>query len=144
MPKARKVFTPGSQPGLSPLGRPVKAKKKVTTGTARKGNYRSRYTPAMLQEALQAVTEHRMSLREAAKEYGVPKTTMIDRLAGRRGEKLGRSTELTEEEENMIVERLQVTGSRFFMPISTLFKTHFWLQFLIFFTYNENLNKNLK
>jgi transposase-like protein len=77
----------------------VKAKNRVKVGRARKGNYRKKYTQAMLQEALEAITEQGMTVREAAKEFGVSKTTMLDRLAGRRGEKLGRSTVLTDDEE---------------------------------------------
>ena len=51
-----------------------------------------------------------MSLRDAEKEYGVPKTTLIDRLAGRSGNKLGRSTVLSEEEEEFLVERISGGG----------------------------------
>jgi hypothetical protein len=111
MPKAKKVSTPGSYPGISSRGgRPAKVKKREVRGSSRKGNYRTKYTEAMLEEAMEAVTAHRMSLREAAKEYGVPKTTMIDRLSGRRGAKLGRSTELSADEEELIVERILVLG----------------------------------
>jgi hypothetical protein len=39
-----------------------------------------------------------MNLRDAEKEYVFPKTRMSHRLAGRRGDKLGRSTVLSKEE----------------------------------------------
>jgi hypothetical protein len=89
MPKAKKVSTPGSYPCVSSrVGRPAKVKKREVRGSSRKGNYRTKYTKGMLEEAMEAVTGHRMSLREAAKEYGVPKTAMIDRLSGRRAPNL--------------------------------------------------------
>jgi transposase-like protein len=109
MPKARKVATPGSQASiLSPRGRPKKAKSKH--GTSRKDNYRTKYTEAMFLEAMECIKEKRMSVREAAKQYGVPKTTLLDRIANRRGAKLGQSTELSQEEEECIVERLLLLG----------------------------------
>ena len=100
--KANKVMTPGSK------GRPRKLKEKK--GSKRLGNYRSKYTEETFLKALKAVKDKRMSLRDAQKEYGVPKTTLIDRLAGRRGDKLGRSTVLSKEEVEFLVERILVMG----------------------------------
>ena len=100
--KANKVMTPGSK------GRPRKLKEKK--GSKRLGNYRSKYTEETFLKALQAVKDKRMTLRDAQKEYGVPKTTLIDRLAGKRGAKLGRTTVLSEEEEEYLVERILVMG----------------------------------
>ena len=74
-------------------------------------------------KALQAVKDKRMSLRDAQKEYGVPKTTLIDRLAGRRGAKLGRTTVLSEEEEEYLVERILVMGEWGF-PLAKRDLTH--------------------
>jgi len=116
----RKVYTPGTQPpekhgkgkakaglGLSPgRGRPS-MKKKSTKGFSRKGNYRHKYTPALIKQALQQVTDKTMSLNAAAKEYGIPKATLHDRMKFRT-EKVGRPTVLTEDEEEIIVERLLV------------------------------------
>lgn len=111
MPKARKVLTPGSQSHVSPgRGRPKKAKERSKAGYSRVGNYRSKYTQAVFLEAMEAVQEKRMSFREAAKHYGVPKTTLIDRIAERYGPKLGHPIVLTAEEETIIVERLIVLG----------------------------------
>lgn len=122
MPKAKKVYTPGTQPSLlARRGRPKKDKKKK--GTSRKGNYRTKYTDAVFLEALQAVKDKRMSVREAAKHYGVPKTTLLDRLHNRRGQKLGRTTELSEEEEELIVERLLVLD-RWGFPLGKKDLTH--------------------
>jgi hypothetical protein len=64
-----------------------------------------------------------MTLRDAQREYGVPKTTLIDRLAGRRGAKLGRTTVLSEEEEEYLVERILVMGEWGF-PLAKRDLTH--------------------
>lgn len=117
MPKVRKVYTPGSQPKLSPgRGRPQKAKERSKAGLSRKHS-RTTYTQETLQEAIEAVKKGRMTLRKAAQHYGVPKTTMLDRISERRGEKLGRSTELGAEEEAIIEERLLLLG-RWGFPLS--------------------------
>jgi hypothetical protein len=108
-------MTPGSK------GRPRKLKEKK--GSKRLGNYRSKYTEETFLKALQAVKDKRMSLRDAQKEYGVPKTTLIDRLAGRRGAKLGRTTVLSEEEEEYLVERILVMGEWGF-PLAKRDLTH--------------------
>jgi hypothetical protein len=51
-----------------------------------------------------------MSLRDAEKEYRDPETMLIDRLAGRRGDKLRRSSVLSKEEVEFQVERILVMG----------------------------------
>ncbi len=101
--KANKVMTPGS------VGRPQK-KLKEKKGTKRLGNYRNKYTEETFLKALQAVKEHLMSLRDAEKEYRDPETILVDRLAGRRGDKLGRSTVLSRDEEEFLVEGILVMG----------------------------------
>ncbi len=52
-----------------------------------------------------------MSIRAAAKHYGVPRVTMMDRLSERRGSTLGKPTELSAEEEDYLVERLVLMGT---------------------------------
>lgn len=82
------------------------------TPFSRKGiPLRRNYSQEDLQEAIEAVTAGRMSLREASCTYGVPKATLCDRTKenGTSG-KLGRPTELSEEEENLLVERLILLG----------------------------------
>ena len=134
----RKVYTPGSQPpdkhgkgkakaqaqakakgglGMSPgHGRPSK-KKRSTKGFSRKGNYRHKYSPEMISQALQLVTDKTLTLNAAAKEYGIPKTTLYDRMKFRT-EKVGRPTVLSEDEEAIIVERLVVLSGWGF-PLNT-------------------------
>ena len=105
-PVPKKVFTPGTSPKQP--GKPKKTKK---INYSRKGNYRSKYTEEDMKKALKAVNNKRMSLGEAAKEYGVPKVTIHDRLRGNTQERLGRPTVLLEEEDAIIVERLKLMGT---------------------------------
>jgi transposase len=102
--KARKVSTPGSQ--LSPgRGRPRKAMEPKKRGK------RLQYSQAKVQQAIQAVKSKAMTLGEAAKHYKVPKTTIFDRIKSQKNKlTLGRPTELTAEEEDIIVQRLKVMG----------------------------------
>jgi hypothetical protein len=78
--KARKVATPGSKPtglGISPgRGRPKKAK--LTVGTSRKGNYRTKYTMERMNAAINAVRDKTMHLREAAKHFQVNPLLVIN------------------------------------------------------------------
>ncbi len=107
------MFTPGSQPskvGISPgRGRPRKVTN-IDKSRIRKGNYRTRYDQEMLRRAVQEVVDKNMSFGEAANHYGVPKTTIHDRVKEKVGEKLGLPTELSAEEESIIVERCLLLG----------------------------------
>ena len=76
MVKAKKVHTPGSRPSGPSPGRP---RKKARKGTERKLNYRSRYSQDKLERALHDVQNKKMSVREAAVHYKVPKSTLHDR-----------------------------------------------------------------
>jgi predicted ArsR family transcriptional regulator len=80
MPTARKVLTPGSK--MSPgQGRPKKAQERSKAGYSRVGNNRHNYTQAMFLEAIEAVKGNTMTARQAAREYGVPKSTILDRIS---------------------------------------------------------------
>ncbi len=68
------------------------------------------YTQETQQEAIVAVKEGKMMPRKAAQHYGVPKTTMTDRIAERRGPKLGHSMDLSKDEKAIIVEWLLLLG----------------------------------
>ena len=114
MPKAIKVHTPGS--GVFPVkkkrGRPKNIKNSgqvVKKGTRRKGNYRSKYTQEDFKLAMESIQDG-MSVRKAAEEFNVPRVTLMDRLHNRTTEKLGRPCELTEEEENLLAERVKLMG----------------------------------
>ncbi len=95
-------------------GRPRKEKKKA--GFSRVGNYRTKYRPQDLLKALQAVREKRMGAREAAKKFEVPRTTLQDRLSKKSGPQVGRPTELSPQEEEIIVDRLLIM-SRWGFPL---------------------------
>ena len=128
----RRVFTPGSQPpdthgktksktkhkhkvttapGVSPgRGRPSKVyKKQKKAGYNRKGNYRHKYSAETIRKALKDVKDKTMTLNEASVKYGVPKTTLYDRMTTA-SDKVGRPTVLTAEEEDIIAERLIILG----------------------------------
>ena len=114
MPKAIKVHTPGS--GVFPVkkqkGRPKNIRnvgKVVKKGTRRKGNYRSKYTQEDFKLAVESIQDG-MSVRKAAEEFNVPRTTLMDRLHNRTTDKLGRPCELTEEEENLLADRVKLMG----------------------------------
>ena len=104
-PKPRKVFTPGTQPDQPrKAGRPSKRKDKL--GTSRKDNYKTKYSDGDLEMACADVKSKKLSIRAASIKYKVPRTTIGDHIMERVGAKLGRPTELTEEEEATIADRL--------------------------------------
>ena len=111
-PAARKVHTPGSRP--SETGKSPKAKgrpKKVDVPSSKRGKYRASYDNAKLTEAMEEVKAKRMSKRQAAKAFNVPRSTLKDRLADRnKEENPGRPKVLSVEEELILVERLILHG----------------------------------
>ena len=67
---------------------------------------RLQYRPEAMAMAIQMVKSGQMSKKLAAKSYGVPKTTLLDKLAGRVPEeptRVGRKTVLTPAEELTLV-----------------------------------------
>ncbi|XP_053402950.1 uncharacterized protein LOC128558123 [Mercenaria mercenaria] len=66
---------------------------------------RVKYNPQSMAVAIQMVRSGQMSKRGAAKAYGVPKSTLLDKLTGRTQEivSLGRKTVLTPAEEKALV-----------------------------------------
>jgi hypothetical protein len=87
--KAKKVFTPGSRnvktspgPGRSrSLNKPKKRGKRL------------QYPQSKIIKAVQAVRQKTMSLAEASKHYGIPKTTIYDRMKSSKEQlQLGRPT----------------------------------------------------
>lgn len=109
----KKVYTPGSKPDLlkSPAGKSPKPKgrpKKVPVPSTERGKYKARYDEDKLAEALEQVKGGNMSERTAAKEFGVPRSTLKDRLAARvNSDKAGRPTVLSTTEEEILVQRLK-------------------------------------
>ena len=81
MPKARKVYTPGSQPpNKKKKGRPVKNNVVVRIGTQRKGNYRTKYTAEDFQRAFDACKTQGISVRAASREFNVSNLNLNPRL----------------------------------------------------------------
>lgn len=125
-PRAKKVCTPGSQPvNQQKRGRP----KKKILNRSRKGNYRTKYQMADFLRAVQDIERHKMTLGQAAKHYGIPKTTLHDRIKGKAGQKLGRPTELSMEEEEIMVQRLIIMGQWGF-PLTTKDLIHMVKEYL--------------
>ncbi len=77
--KAVKVATPGTTIPKSPAARGRGRPKKKRAGTSRKNNYRTRYTQAILEQALEEIREKRMSMHKASVHFNIPKTTLHDR-----------------------------------------------------------------
>ena len=50
---------------------------------ALRGKYRQKYSQDQLRQALHEVRENGMPKKKAAKLYGIPKTTLLDKLSGR-------------------------------------------------------------
>ena len=69
-----------------------------------RGHYRTKYRQEALDNALKAVRSDGMSHASAAKRFGVPRTTLIDRLKGRIEDDvaMGAKTVLTAEEEKTL------------------------------------------
>ena len=65
---------------------------------------RLKYNPQNMAMAIEMVRNGQMSKKGAAKAYGVPKTTLLDKLSGRVPVKtgLGRKTVLTPAEETVM------------------------------------------
>ena len=71
-----------------------------------------------MQMAIEQVKSDKMSVRVAADIYGVPPSTLHDRARQNHSEKLGRPTQLTPEEEEVIVERAILMGEWGFPLVS--------------------------
>ena len=71
---------------------------------------RKQYPEERFKEALDAIKSVTMTVREAAKEFGVPRSTLQDRLNDRHGVKSGRPTTLSAAEEEEIVAMIKLLG----------------------------------
>ena len=59
--------------------------------------------------AIKAIERGNLSQRQAAKIFKVPRTTIQERVFGKRSNKLGRPPVLSETEETLIAERVKVS-----------------------------------
>lgn len=84
-----------------------KMKKSATNTGIRKLRVKKRkYEDEMFQQALDMIERGNMSVREAAKTYGVPRSTLQDKINNTHPRKDGGPTVLSEDEEQHIVEML--------------------------------------
>ena len=65
-------------------------------------NYQN-YSEATLEKAAFLVKTNRISLRKAAQEFGIPKSTIDNKVKGKHQKKVGGQTRLTEETKRMLV-----------------------------------------
>lgn len=89
-------------------------KHKHVPGTA----YRRNYALNNLEKALKAVVDNRMSFKQAAEAYQVPKTTIFRKYRGQNSDILGRPPVLNNMEENQIVMAM-TTAAEFGYPFTT-------------------------
>jgi len=93
------------------MGKVPKKKSKVRYGPHRL------YDEKKLDQAEKAVKNLDMSLREAAKLYGVPRSTLSDRVTKKHGSQHGGVTLLTKEEELLIVKHVKALAE-FGFPVT--------------------------
>ena len=110
-PNPVRVATPGSgirePPGKATGGskRGRRPQNKKVKGTSRK-DYRTKYSQEDLEKAVEDIRAKRKTARQAAKEYGIPRSTIEDCLNEKKSAAVGRPKVLSDAEEAIIVERL--------------------------------------
>lgn len=78
-----------------------------------------KYPDSLMQAAVVAVNENRFKIREAARHFGVPHSTLISKLKGRvpLQRKMGRSTYFSTNEENLLVKYI-IANAKKGIPIN--------------------------
>jgi hypothetical protein len=94
----------------------------------RNKKYRGGYSEAQLEEVLKMV-EAGMSIRAVSQAYNIPRSTIMDRVNNLHGSTQGRPTELSKEEEYMIIEMVNLLAEWGF-PFSQEDLRHFVKSFL--------------
>ena len=97
-----KVKAKASAKGKNPV--------KIREGQPRIGNYMTSYNQDAMLAAIRAVKAG-MSVKAAAEEFGVKRTTLGDRASGRTQLAPGRPTQLTHDEERILLERAILLGT---------------------------------
>ena len=72
------------------------------------GKRRKNYNPEDVDLACKAIKEEGLSIRVASDRFSVPKSTLLDRVNGGHGDQIGRPTVLTEDEEALLLEHIQL------------------------------------
>jgi hypothetical protein len=75
------------------------------------GKRRKNYNDANVEQAVKAVKEEGMSLRQASEAFNVPKSTILDNTKKDQLTAIGRPTVLTAREETLILESVQLLAS---------------------------------
>ena len=113
MPGSASGGTPGTTPG--PPTKPNKPKrgrpKVILTSRKMEHGYRSGYNEEDMLKAINMVIEQGFSIRQAAEECNVPKSTLSDSVSRRHDRILGRPKALSDAEEKIIKERLLLLGT---------------------------------
>jgi hypothetical protein len=134
----RKVRTPGSydldkkrkkkmrkdKKGHGGIKKAKKVKKvghptgQARKSSSRKNNYRTKYTPEDLQAAVSKIKDDGWTATRAAREYGVPRVTLLDNVKGtHKTGVIGRPTVLSKLEEEVLVSRIVLFG-QYNYPVS--------------------------
>ena len=100
------------RPGKAPAPRKKPSPAAVTAPNAPRGKYKQ-WSEESMSGALKAVRDGTMGCNRAALEFGVPKTTLKDRLSGKvtHGCRAGRAPYLTPAEEEELYEWLVICAS---------------------------------
>lgn len=90
----------------------IKMSNQVRANSKSNPKYR-RYSPSKLEAAVNMVRSGAMSRKKASMSFGVPRTTLIDKLSGKTtlGVNPGRSTVLTKAEETVLVDYCKLMAS---------------------------------
>jgi hypothetical protein len=75
------------------------------------------YTPAKLNAALEAISKG-LTQRQASVKFGIPRSTLKNKVAGKHGKKFGGQTALTEQEETTF-SKYCISMSTFGFPLDT-------------------------
>ena len=67
-----------------------------------------KYSKEDFEKAVEAVRRKVMTVRKASAKFGVPKSTLMDRVGGKHSSQMGRPRVLTDEEEMLIIDRIKV------------------------------------
>lgn len=95
-----------------------RAKKRKCRRKLGSRSYRN-YTPEMLQLAVESVANRTITSRDAEKQFGVPRRTIINKLKNRHQKPVGKPTRLSEEEEEKLINVI-IASADFGSPLTKL------------------------
>lgn len=77
------------------------------------------YSPNVIDDAVKSVQEGKLSITKAAKQFGIAKGTLMNRIHGKHGKQVGCPTALKAEEEAILEKRL-IQCSSFGFPLTAM------------------------